>query len=136
MKLSTKQEAEIVVWEYFVLSQGNDWGERSDEEVKKFFEWSERGLHKSEAGRYGDMSYFQKLVWGKRWAGRHVHELYEPGVLSGAMPYCTFIDKETPPEVVEFLKKEMFKGLDATVIDRYLQILHQTPAFPSYSSVS
>ena len=62
------------------------------------------------------------------WAGRHVHELYEPGVLSGETPYTTILgmyDEKMPQSVVDFLKKEMFKSSDAEIIeDCYKTVLN------------
>jgi hypothetical protein len=68
---------------------------------------------------------FLTLVEGKRWRGIHIHELYEPGVLEGTMPYYTILGGDdgdiVPRSVVDFLKKEMFKGADADVIERCYQ---------------
>lgn len=126
MRLTKKQQKELIVWGYFVLRDKCAWGERSDEELEKFFEWSERGMHKDTIGRYGSMSYADKLYWGKVWAGRHAHEMYEPGILDGSTPYCAFIDSDTPREVVDFLEKEMFKGIDADIIEQFYTGLKET----------
>lgn len=86
MKLSKAQLTEIEVWEYFMPS---GFGKRNDNDLKRFFEWSEKGLHRGVVN--GDNSYFRGLQEGKRWAGIHMHELYEQGVLDGTMPYFTIL---------------------------------------------
>lgn len=50
------------------------WGIINDPDIVKYFEWSERGLHKAEAGTdpliSGDWSGFNALCWGKKWRER------------------------------------------------------------------
>lgn len=125
-KLSNAQQSELIVWEYFIPTNCN-WQAKTDEDVVKFFEWSEKGKHKQRQP-HGDLSYFEALRQGKKWAGIHMHELYEPGILAGAVPYFTLLGgeegKPIPREVVDFMKKEMFKGEDAETIERcYQQII-------------
>ena len=114
------------------------WLPKTEECVKKFFDWSERGKYKDVV--YGGISYFDALREGKKWAGIHMHELYEQGILDGSMPYFSILGgfdnqkrwwqfwksphKPVPREVVDFMKKEMFKGIDKDVIEScYQEIL-------------
>jgi len=95
------------------------------EDIKNFLELSERGLHK-ELENYLKMDGFNALVQGKRWRGIHVHELWESGILDGLVPYWTLLGGENPKEimprsVVDFMKKEMFKGIDANRIEYHYQ---------------
>jgi hypothetical protein len=126
MKLTKAQQNELVVWKYFMPK--DKWMAENEEDIKKFFEWSERGKHKDEM--YGGMSYFNALRQGKRWAGIHMHEMYEQGVLDGSMPYYVILggvdNDPIPREVVNFIKKEMFKGGDSDIIeDCYNKILNE-----------
>lgn len=148
MKLSPKQKEELVVWEYFMPTNVK-WGDKTDKDIRMFFEWSERGMHKDipTAGSLNDgtFTYFNALREGKRWAGIH-WQMYEDGVLEGSMPYFTILggyDKVThrkwwqfwkpkitfkhnpiPRSVVNQMKREMFKGIDADIIENcYQEIL-------------
>lgn len=114
----------------------------TDEDTQMFFEYSDKGMHKDKAitgAMATNHNGFTALCEGKRWRGIHVHEMYEPGVLDGSMPYFTLLggfDKviyrkwwqfwkpkyklvhtPMPRAVVDFLKKEMFKGKDADTIE-------------------
>lgn len=127
MKLTKNQEKELEVWEYFIPNDC-DWLPKTEEDIIKFFEKSEQGKHKSEGGTVpsssGDYSYFNALCWGKIWAGRH-WQMYEEGVLEGTMPYFTILqtndNKPIPRSVVDQMKREMFKGIDAEVIEKVYQ---------------
>lgn len=124
MGLSTKKQNEISVWEYFAPNN-IEWNDKSDEDITKFFEWSEQGKHRL---YIEDLSYFNKLRQGKRWAGIHMHELYEKGVLDGTMPYYVILggypdDVPPPRQVVDFIKKEMFKGADSDLIEETYQLI-------------
>ena len=90
-------------------------------------------------------TYFHALVWGKKRAGIHAHEMYEPDLLNGATTYFTLLGghdiiiyrkwyqfwkpklsvlhKPIPRPVVEYLKKEIFKGLDAEQIEKCYQMI-------------
>jgi hypothetical protein len=118
-----------------------------DEDRKIFCEWSERGKHKDKIITSHFKNGFDALVEGKRWRGIHIHELYEQGILDGSMPYYVILggykDKKritkwwnywwyyltknlyttnpTPRRVVNFMKKEMFKGKDAEIIEKVYQ---------------
>lgn len=148
MKLSKAQQNELEVWKYFMSKELRGVPE-SEEDIKMFFEWSEIGLHK-DFFTYGEEikehKYFYALMQGKKWAGIHMHEMYEEGVLDGSMPYFLLLGGDSelvkrkwwqfwkpqfslkanpiPRLVVDFMKKEMFKGMDAEVIENcYQEIL-------------
>ncbi len=95
----------------------------TDTDIEKFLEYSERGLHKDEAttgAMVSNHNGFTALCEGKRWRGIHIHEMYEQGVLDGSMPYFVILEG-MPRSVVDFLKKEMFQGTDAEVIENCYQ---------------
>lgn len=149
MKLSLKKQNELEVWEYFI-PEGCDWLPKTDKDIEMFFEWSEQGKHKElftiPTFKPEGRTYFHALVQGKKRAGIHMHELYEPGILEGSTPYFTILggyDKTVyrkwwqfwkpkkwyenvpvPRPVVDFMKKELFKGADAEQIESvYQQII-------------
>lgn len=115
MKLTKAQEEELKVWEYFI-PDNCPWLSKTDEDIKMFFEWSEQGKYKNI--KSNNWSYFEALRQGKRWAGIH-WQIYEDGLLDGSMPYCAFIDKTTPRAVINQMKREMFQGIDAEIIENY-----------------
>lgn len=160
MKLTSKQENELKIWGYFMPLELKKIP-RNDSDLKKFFEWSERGMHKDEVSVGGiaghsDNSYFKALREGKSWAGVHMG-MWEEGVLEGSIPYFnlvggyeggyvwywniafkllpfewvlwligktdipTFKHAPIPRPVVEFMKKEMFKGIDSDAIEKVYQ---------------
>lgn len=114
----------------------------TDEDIQKFFEYSDKGLHKADVRQSHFSDGFNALVAGKKWRGIHMHELYEPGILEGTTPYLTLLGgfegarkwfnpmrytkgqlyhKPVPRPVVDFMKKELFKGKDADVIEAIYQ---------------
>lgn len=143
VRLTKSQQNELVVWEYFMPSNIK-WLPKTDKDIEMFFEWSEQGKHKDRQ-MVGDLSYFEALRQGKRWAGIHIHEMYEQGILEGSMPYFSILggyDKTIrrkwwqfwkpkikhehspiPREVVNFLKGEMFRGKDKEVIENCYQLI-------------
>lgn len=78
MKLTNKQKRELKNLKTFIPSNC-DWQGENEGDIKKFFEWSERGLHKKESliktylpeGR----TYFHALVWAKAWRERSYNGL-------------------------------------------------------------
>lgn len=138
MKLSQKKQNEIEVWEYFIPSNCN-WAQKTDKDLEMFFEWSEQGKHKEFVNQYPkNTSYFVALTEGKRWSGIHMG-MYEKGILDGTVPYFTLLDgydkkiyrkwwqfwkpkywfehNPIPRPVVDFMKKELFKGMDSDIIE-------------------
>ena len=146
MKLSKSQLNELEVWKHFIPQNLRNIAIK-DSDIKKFFEWSEQGKHKEELSVpiYENPDGFFALYQGKKWAGIHIHELYEPGILDLSMPYFTILGgyditikrkwwqfwkqkythRHNPPPrpVVEFMKKEMFKGIDSEIIEKCYQEL-------------
>lgn len=141
MRSTKKQQVELIVWRYFMPSHVA-WMPENQADIEKFFEWSEQGKHKENF--YGDLSYFNALREGKSWAGVHM-QMYEEGILDMTMPYfvilggnskaiyrkwwqfwkpkISFKNEPIPREVVDFMKKEMFKGIDADLIEKCYQSL-------------
>ncbi len=148
MRITTKKLEEIVVWEYFMPTNCK-WSPKTDDEIIKFFQWSEQGKHKDIYFKLQQENpYHIGLREGKRWAGIH-WQMYEDGVLEGSMPYFTilggydisikrkwwqfwkpkytFYHRPVPREVVNQMKKEMFKGIDSEIIERcYQNILEES----------
>lgn len=141
MNLTIKRKGELVVWGYFIPPNCK-WTSKNEKDIEMFFEWSEKGMHKNIYFQKGkENSYFLALREGKKWAGIH-WDMYEQGVLDGSMPYiCLLRDSKriyrkwyefwkdkyrteeiiTPREVVNMMKKEMFKGMDSDVIEDLYQ---------------
>jgi hypothetical protein len=142
MKIRQKQDIECI--KYFIPECMKDVF-ITENDTNMFLDYSEQGLHKDKVLTY-KMDGFNALIQGKRWRGIHIHEMYENGVLEGTMPYltllggygalvrrkwwqfwkCSYIIKHEPiPRViVDFLKKEMFQGVDADIIEEcYLSII-------------
>jgi len=108
----------------------------TDKEIGEFLDWSERG-----AGDYEAKFSTSPLILGKSRRGLHI-SLWEQGVLDGSVPYLTLLGayantkkwwqfwvsnhRPIPRSVVDFMKKEMFRGQDADTIERTYQSL------PSY----
>ncbi len=89
-------------------------------DIELFLDYSDKGLNKELVGTY-KMDGFNALVQGKRWRGIHVHELYENGILDNSMSYSQLLEG-MPDVVIDFLKKEMFQGIDAEQIETYLKL--------------
>lgn len=103
----------------------------TQEHIDQYLAVSERG--EKNAGKFDE----NPLIQGKRNRGLHM-QLWEEGVLEGIVPYNTllggfqrkrkwynpmryllgkFKNEPIPRSVVDFMKKEMFKGMDAEVIE-------------------
>lgn len=123
MKLTKRQQDDLETIMYFAPASLN--GHKiTEEDIKAFFKMSEKGVHPKE-----ETNGFKRLMEGKRWRGIHVHEIYEPGISDGSVPYYTLLGgggRPLPAIVVEFLKKEMFKGKDRDLIETlYTEILRE-----------
>ena len=134
MKISKKQQIDLETIKYFVPE---DWSkiEIIDKDITDFFAMSEKGI-KKERPRYfksiEEITGYDVLLEGKRRRGIHM-EMWEDGILSGDVPYYTLLGglennkkwyefwrskhKPIPREVVNFMKREMFKGGDAKLIE-------------------
>lgn len=136
MELTKKQLKDLETIKYFI-PRTNSSIKITNDDIVKFFEYSEQGLHKQDVNAYkGDG--FNTLIQGKRWRGIHM-QMYEDGVLDGSMPYFIILGgydndkkwwqfwksphKPMPRAVVDFLKKEMFKGVDADLIEEIYQYI-------------
>lgn len=150
MNFTKRQLEDLETIEYFIPSVLKHI-KITDEDRKMFLENSERGLHNDKIEQAskaiafyketeGKVSYvpkyqgFNALIEGKKWRGIHIHELYEQGVLEGNIGYFTllgglcgkkkgnsFEHDPMPRSVVNFLKKEMFQGIDADLIEETYQ---------------
>ena len=126
MKLTKAQQTDIDLCVYFHPCNP------TDSEIEEYLAMSERG-HGDKKGKFS----VNPLVIGKTRRGLMMG-LYEEGILEGTIPYSTllgacegkrkwwnplrwvkgiFYHKPIPRFVVDFIKKEMFKGIDAEVIE-------------------
>ncbi len=129
--MTIKQQNDIECIKWFIPETCKNI-EITDKDIEMFLEYSDRGLHKDKVGEwaFGEewRNGFNALIAGKRWRGIHIHEMYEDGVLDGSVPYFTLLGGDSKEEimprvVVDFLKKEMFKGKDTEIIEKCYQNL-------------
>lgn len=122
---SQKQQTDLEVTQYFI-PQVMKKIEITGEDTQMYFEWSEQGKHKDKVGGMPyPMDGFNALVQGKEWRGVHMG-MYEEGVLDQTMPYYEILGGNgeiLPRSVVDFMKKEMFKGIDAETIEKCYQYI-------------
>lgn len=130
MKLSRKQITDLETVKFFIPKCFKENGIIiTDKDIEDFFAYSDRGELRAEIGDY-IMNGFNALIQGKIWRGIHM-DLWEQGVLDGTTPYSVLLGAEDkteilPRSVVDFMKKEMFQGIDSDNIDRtYNSILTQ-----------
>lgn len=89
--------------------------------------FSERGT-RTPIEKIKNLSRYEQLVEAKRWRGITVHEMWEKGIED--VPYFVILggyssDEILPRHVVDFMKKEMFRGQDAEIIEYvYQQIIN------------
>lgn len=135
--LTNKQQKDLETILYF-MPESMRWIKIENKDIKKFFEYSDEGKHKQEVQSMptqGVFTWFGALIQGKRWRGIHM-EQYEQWILDGSVPYFIllgwlakkrkwyqlwkdkWINDPIPRSVVDFMKKEMFKGHDADTIER------------------
>lgn len=155
MRLSKAQSNDLETIKYFIPPGLKD-KHISNDDIRMFFEHSERGMHKELLNSASGLEHISDGLWaliqGKIWRGTHMG-MYEEGVLSGDMPYMiilglcdksykrhwlirwffvligkgsyVFVNTPPPRSVVDFMKKEMFKGYNADQIERcYQEILN------------
>lgn len=116
--MTVKQKQDVELCLYFCPNQY--YHPPTDDEVREFLDWSERGLNKQEA-KFST----NPIILGKSRRGLTI-EMWEQGVLEGTTPYLTLLGGEDtiiPRTVVDFMKREMFKGEDADIIERAYQSL-------------
>lgn len=150
MRLTDRQKDDLETILYFVPSQMSK-VPVTNEDITAFFDYSERGVKRGDEKDNRKIDGYHVLLEGKRWRGIHIHEMWEPGVLEGAMPYFVLLAEMNflhgwrrvfarvfkrqdhwfepiPRSVVNFMKKEMFRGIDAEIIERtYQEILSECP---------
>ena len=127
MKLTKAQRIDIDLCIYFHPCNP------TEQEIEEYLSLSERGEGK-ERGKFSN----NPLVIGKTRRGLTMG-MWEEGVLEGTFPYFTLLGgyennkkwyqfwksdhKPIPRFVVDFMKKEMFKGIDADIIEEcYLSL--------------
>jgi len=114
MRLSEKQLNDIKVCEYFIPQCFKNIP-ISDKDKVMFIEHSDMGKHRDIIdGTRRTADGFHALLEGKKWRGIHIHEMYEPGLRD--VPYSVLLEG-MPHEVMCFMKKEMFKGTHADLIE-------------------
>lgn len=129
-KLSNRQKADLETVLYFAPKDMKEKYPPTEQDIKEFFEYSEKGLHKDKVTslKYSNFTGFDTLIQGKRWRGIMLHEVFEPSVLEGSLPYDFLLGGEDTPRTrawVDFFKKEMFKGVDADIIEKVYQRILQ-----------
>jgi len=144
VKLNKKRRDEIKCLLYFKPSNLK-YPAPTDEDIIRYFEWSEQGKHKDEINDY-TMDGFNCLFQCKRWRGITCHEMYEQGVLDGSVPYSVMLDG-VPEPVAKFLSKELFKGMDQELImniwannkqeeEAHTQLIERVEAHNGYLNIS
>src|SRR3990167_1653330 len=139
MILTNRQKKDLETIRYFIPREMRNIV-IVDEDIKRFLELSERGRGEN-SGKFAKGGGYEALVQGKRLCGLHMG-MWEEGILEGSVPYFTllggfekirkwynilryFKGKYThdplPRAVVDFMKKEMFKGFDAVIIKEIYQ---------------
>ena len=106
--MTKKQLKELKCLNYFIHE---DKTKITNEDVKMFFDYSERGVKPKEITKG-----YQLLIDRKRRRDIHIG-MYEEGNLDGTFPYCEF--KAFPKFVVEYFAKNMFEGIDYNIIMKY-----------------
>lgn len=85
--------------------------------------FSERGIE-TPMDKIKNPSRYEQLTEAKRWRGITVHEMWERGIED--VPYFCLLggydgDEILPRHVVDFMKREMFRGQDAEMIEYVYQ---------------
>lgn len=113
--MTKAQHDDIELAKYFIPEQFLSIPITLEDEIK-YLGYSEQGRHKDDAVFGEANNGFQVLLLGKSRRGLHV-DLWEQGVLEGTFPYADLFNKSVPRMVIDFMKKEMFKGRDAELIE-------------------
>lgn len=124
-KLSNKQKTDLQTIMFFIPEI---WKNRkiNNKDIEIFFKFSDKGI-KPQKKTEG----YEVLCEGKRWRGIHIHEMWEEGIIRGDISYWVLLGgysfKELlPRSVVDFMKGEIFKGIDAEIIEKvYQELLHK-----------
>lgn len=108
MKLTKKQKADLETMMWFLPDTITT--KPTEDDIKSFFDFSERGIRPKE-----ETEGYKVLLEGKRWRGIHIG-MYEEGILDLSVPYIVLVGG-MPRSVVDFIKKNMFKGIDSELIE-------------------
>lgn len=100
-----------------------------DSDWEAFFDISERGKQTKKPSQSGMIENgYDLILEGKRWRDIHMN-MWQDGVLEGTVPYFCILggengDSPIPRSVVDFMKRDMFGGIDADTIEKtYKKIL-------------
>lgn len=118
-RLTKHQEQDLETILYFLPIALKD-VEIAGEDIQDFFAYSERGIKRGDEKSLQIRDGYHALLEGKRWRGIHM-EMWEDGVMDCGTPYHVLLGSygDVPPRsVVDFMKREMFKGKDAEVIEQ------------------
>ena len=113
MKITPKMQKELEVIRFFIPNgyKGINHYEEGVSAEEAYFEKTINGKDV----KINSHAEYNMLMEGVRWRGIHCHELYEPGILEGTVPYYVLLEG-MPKSVAEYLGKEMFKGEDKDLI--------------------
>jgi len=118
---------EIERIKYFIPKNydGRPYGKMIVTAEEAFILKSEKGIN-TPPENIKDPYYYRQLLEGKSWQGIIVHELWEQGILDGSVPYWCLLGGENPKKImprniVDFMKKEIFKGYDKDLIEKVYQ---------------
>lgn len=133
MKLTPKQQRDLETITYFI-PEGFKSIPITDKDILDFLAYSERGQFKERGAKsflkqYKDCDGFDALNIGKRWRGIHIH-MWEDAI--DDVPYTSLV-KDLPLPVIEFMKKEMFKGKDKDIIEECYR--QNQVSFTSYYAI-
>ena len=134
--MTDAQRNDIECVRYFIPDNCS-WGEITEQDELDYLAYSERGLEKSCGATnrgVGGKCFcgYHALLEGKRYRGINIHELWEPSFFDGS--WCGYHmilggysgEALMPRVVVDFLKKEIFQGHDAEVIETtYQEVLEE-----------
>ena len=139
-RITKRQKTELKVIEYFIPSWMNwnkyiksklynrdilkdDMGEDAEQ---VFFDYSDRGIP-IKGRKVKKPKRLKQLLWGKKWREIHCQEttMWQGGILNGSVPYDVLLSGDNnqimPREVVNHMKKALFNGLDADIIEKHYQ---------------
>jgi len=130
MRLSRKQQLDLETIEFFIPQNftgrtvypcGAIESPDGNSPERVFFDYSDKGI-KFRGRLVTDLKRLEQLIQGKRWRGIMMEE-YENSILAGDIPYIVLL-QGMPRVVVDFMKKEMFKGAAAESIEvAYQEVL-------------
>ena len=121
---TTKQQKDLETVKYFIPKILKD-VVITEEDEKNFLKFSEQGIEPEYEVQIPILERYKSgyyaLREGKKYRGLHMR-LWEEGILEGTNAYWTLLgredESEKPPRVVvDFMKREMFKGVNAKLIE-------------------